>query len=917
MKLINEMAEKPYSETIFPLYRVMTGLQTVPGAMLEIPSETMSSLQVELTKTLRNLDDHMGNLLCLATFARIASSWTADAENKHGPYLPSWLQSVKGFFGQKRGLKTLDLVVLRVILACSASCNNLSADKAAESIRLAIDVCDSVEQDQKDGWIANNSPKIAKLCEKVTREGIDHQVQMMGVAFLVSLLPATALSSKIPKLALQTLLSNEEHLQEVVPLYLVPRLVKANSVILGKTVILEFANCILSKLRENWPDDRANTRAIQRAKSMLQGLQALDPQFFNTAVTDFGPKGSYSQSLAELIGGFPRRTRSSICQNAELCYASLAEAENELLFDLLVFTSHMTLSVATDADNSDLTGVNAFTHYLSKAKSLLAESRCDFSETKPLDHRIKLSFPGLGEQHPTSRSDWRAGIAETIMNCSRMSHDTLIRKIEEVCVDLERRCNTIEEPLRAVEEERDRIASEAEQLRQHNEKLQSELQQSSSSIAGLERDLHQLQNHAQSASVRVQELTAGLDTARREIEEQRHTSQETSISEREKARTRELDLLATITEKDDQIEELQEESQDLRDDNDKLRQTLDMLSKENGATLEQTAVLKQEASRLQESVEQGRLLLGQKDEEIKRLLSDQERMSSDSQVLQRKLDAEIALTEELRGAFQTAEELHKTEVTTLRKQYESQLSEITMQHTKNKEETESLQAAMRAAASNAAKKLQTRDQRIQHLERKVQQLRDERATKAREFSEAQQHIGRLMSVMGFKPDSKEQNTASKQQCSASTPRPTQMTTMQQQTPQRQDYTESQSENMLADSFASATPQPSRRSPKRSRNAVADQDTKELACRSRVRPRRERPALADANQNSQSGSQRSSASLCTQEMAGQDTQYGGNLDENHLHEIDLDMDLDFSKDFLFTSTSLSGANDNILPPGAQQ
>lgn len=157
----------------------MTGLQPVPGVLLEISPETMSSLQVEITKTLRNLDDHMGNLLCLATFARISLSWDTNAEREHGPQSPTWLQNVKHFFGQKRGLKTLDLVILRVILACSASCDNLPPRKAAESIRLAIEICDSVEQGQKDCWIANNAPKIAKLCEKVNNNGIDWQVQMM------------------------------------------------------------------------------------------------------------------------------------------------------------------------------------------------------------------------------------------------------------------------------------------------------------------------------------------------------------------------------------------------------------------------------------------------------------------------------------------------------------------------------------------------------------------------------------------------------------------------------------------------------------------------------------------------------------------------------------------------------------------
>lgn len=133
----------------------------------------MSSLQLELTKTLRNLDDHMGNLLCLATFAHLVK-----ADQQRGPRA-SWLENIQHFFGPKRGVKTLDLVVLRVILACSAHCNGLNSGEAAESVRLAVEICDRVDPERKQAWIAGNSSKIAKLCEKVSREGIGQEVQMM------------------------------------------------------------------------------------------------------------------------------------------------------------------------------------------------------------------------------------------------------------------------------------------------------------------------------------------------------------------------------------------------------------------------------------------------------------------------------------------------------------------------------------------------------------------------------------------------------------------------------------------------------------------------------------------------------------------------------------------------------------------
>lgn len=121
----------------------------------------------------------MGNLLCLATFARLVPSQNSNVDAEDGANTPTWLQTIRHFFGPKRGPKTLDLVVLRVILACSSSYGNLTVEESAESVRLAISICDSVDGEQRTRWIEGNSIKLAKLVEKITRDGIDQGVQML------------------------------------------------------------------------------------------------------------------------------------------------------------------------------------------------------------------------------------------------------------------------------------------------------------------------------------------------------------------------------------------------------------------------------------------------------------------------------------------------------------------------------------------------------------------------------------------------------------------------------------------------------------------------------------------------------------------------------------------------------------------
>ena len=173
------MTANPSPETLAPLHTLMNGLQGSRQILNDVPTDVMSTLQIELTKTLRNLDDHMGNLLCLATFAQIASARYNDCSTQGGDHSLSWLFNIQQFFGPKRGVKTLDLVVLRVILACSPNCTNLTSAQATESIRLATCIAGAIEPEQRRAWISGNAVKITKLCEKVSREGLDHELQMV------------------------------------------------------------------------------------------------------------------------------------------------------------------------------------------------------------------------------------------------------------------------------------------------------------------------------------------------------------------------------------------------------------------------------------------------------------------------------------------------------------------------------------------------------------------------------------------------------------------------------------------------------------------------------------------------------------------------------------------------------------------
>ncbi|KAL4953604.1 hypothetical protein BDW69DRAFT_164990 [Aspergillus filifer] len=911
MQMIERMKVNPCADTVRPLYQISSCLQA-SGVLFELPQEVMPCFQVELTKTLRNLDDHMGNLLCLATFSTLASSHGEKDLMESGPMAQTWLQNIRHFFGPKRGLKTMDLVVLRVILVCSSSYGNLTAEQAAESIRLAINICDRVGQEQRQRWIEGNSIKVAKLLEKINRDGIDHSVQMLGVSFLVSLIPSTSLPRELVRASLDWLVSdNAPSVLEILPTQTIPRLVTAYTSCSDQFSLEAALQYIISSLSTR-SGDLADVAKIQISKLVLQGLRCLDLRSVVMALERYG------HAINDLLGTYPRQAPGLSCEGSDICYASALRLENDLLCDLLTFWAEVMLSQSMQKPPNS-TEIATITAFLSKNKMLLPEPKCTPPQANSLELRTHKLYPRAREGAVHLRTDWRAGIRDVMAANTQAVNDSLMRKVEDICYDLEQRCGNIEAPLRLVEEERDRHRSEAEQLKEQNHSLEYQLQQASSTISELREEMFRLAGHATSATERVDELSANLVQAKHELDELRRTSQDALDYERESSRTRELDAIATLTERDERLDELREELKEQTEANEELRSKLASVWGEKTSSLEEIAAMKEELSALHIELGQNRESKVQRDKEIEELSigkADIEKLSGD---LQEKLHEQVSQAQALRITLDETTQRFTVEIEELRREAEIQSSRLAEEAAERSSEIMALQRTMEDAKADATAELQAKDKRIRHLERKVQNLREERAAKAREFSEAQQHISRLMGVMGFKSEPSETRTSSKQRPRPSSRQP-QAVLVQTQTDLEAATFQSQEANVLAESTDFSTPRPSGRSPKRSRNSAfpsaqrspqrtytGSKKSSESTPRADHRKNQDRQPLGEADLNSQPSQQSTEDLSCTRRDSFRGSQLNRQLDQNRLDDIDLDLDLEFSKDFVFTSTSMSEMN----------
>ena len=186
MKCLEGAVQSLSSETIRPVYLLLSGVESSYFDIL--PFDILSSLQSQMIRSLSKLDsdDHLAILLCLAVLAKFASmsrdmekpqpNVRSSPKDKIKPESADRYFPARKFFSS-RVSKTLDLIVIRSITACSQSCQ-LSTHEIVESLKLSREIVGAFEKKERKNWLAGNIRKTNKLHEKILRRPeIEAEVQ--------------------------------------------------------------------------------------------------------------------------------------------------------------------------------------------------------------------------------------------------------------------------------------------------------------------------------------------------------------------------------------------------------------------------------------------------------------------------------------------------------------------------------------------------------------------------------------------------------------------------------------------------------------------------------------------------------------------------------------------------------------------
>ncbi|PGH26669.1 hypothetical protein AJ80_01615 [Polytolypa hystricis UAMH7299] len=806
--LIQHMVEQPCAETISPLHQVMTGIS---GNQLEIlPEETLSKFQSECTQVLRNMNDHVGNLLCLAIFAKIST--TARKKTEAGPPVQGkWMQSICQFFDATRGVKTLDLAVLRAILACSAS-SNFSLQERIQCIELATEVCSAVDPAQRQEWILKNKVKIVKLCGKILRPDIDVQVQMRGLSFVTTLLPSEILPGEIIQ-SVFTILTSEHGRRCLCDISsdLLSSMIIATAKRFNQTQMSTCLKIVMS-LFDVREESKMTTLSIGMmatvTTSVLPGLLKAARDSQPAKSTTFASlSGDRDISWFTRGGLISLQQRHDNCTQSPFCPCGSSRLYNELQL------SFATLVLEALSPSLD-TGASTQQAEICKFLSTLIRSMSDVAARPAVSLGSSAkSLHTLPTLHlPNASQDWRSKLAQNLTGHAEQFHGLVIQQMGQICRDLETRCNTVEEPLRSAREELGKLGAQYETCKQQRDKLMCKEAEVQTAMSALEAENQRLRQRAENAENRAHSLSSRLQTTQNELENSIRSGREALDHAEQRARDAELKYMATLTAKEDAIEERQEEIDGLKVELEQLAAQVEESTIREAETRCHAESLQVEVTSLRENLRVGNEKIAEGEEEIRKLNAQNDSLDAGIRDLQKQFDQNVTEMANIQADLQHNEETFQQEIASM-KQQQQEIEE-------RKSEIQKLQASIRTTKSKVIQALQTRDKKIETLKNELDALKRERTARAREFAKAQEYSNRLMAV--FKAEGStfsEAGTPKNRRPSAAQPL---ISPLSQRRFSTDFFDETDTHLLVTDSFDSCPSSNAEPTPKRPRSSRAQQ-----------------------------------------------------------------------------------------------
>ncbi|KAI9819234.1 MAG: hypothetical protein M1827_007390 [Pycnora praestabilis] len=762
LKVLEEAAESPSASTIRPIYLMLTGGCT---ELLDILSTgVVTRFQEQLIRTLKSLENQSVNLLCLATFAAIVrqrkrfvqsestqsiSSDPPDISNTAAPAGTNVdFDPIQQFFTHKKAFKTMHLVLLQVIFACSGSSEIFLAE-AIENVKLAKQITDAIDPKLQDEWLKRNTTLMRKLYEKVLRPGLSPKMRITTIDLIFSLSSGTQLSLDILGV-IQT------HIRES------DRIGHAGS------STLRLPGTLLGRACPKFDNDDVGTLLHTTLVAAVQPMQPNNDSLETTLncislvrdlesilhdVPTLRHGILYALSTNKFSEPMTRFTSFSlvkshmVCSECEVCPAQYEYFRRNLCFAIIALLLKATLYSL--ADEPGIGTALAVSLVVRQQQFTVDSPECSFMKDR-YPYRKDFGTVSISEIECTptiqrASENWRERLSVDLLRGAAYHHDSIVQTIGQVCRDLEERCEDVERPLREERAKRDDLESKLDDALRRVAESDREGVEKSLSLDELDAQRTRLYSQNEALEVKATMLLERVAKLEALLHERDNDA-------RNEAKKQHLEYDAAMTVRDEIIEERDEQIHGFVRALASLREELETTSQDKLAASSRNVVLEAEVKDYQSQLKLEREDSASKDDEINRYQGIEESQKVEINVLGQKLRDSIAEMQVTTARYIDAEKTLHIDMEKLRRDQQAVILDfaghadrIKDYHTK---EVHTLQARIQATDRTAITERQRKDAKITQLEKEIEILVGEREVKAKEFTEVQDLSRRLVAVIG-------------------------------------------------------------------------------------------------------------------------------------------------------------------------
>ena len=233
--------------------------------------------------------------------------------------------------------------------------------------------------------------------------------------------------------------------------------------------------------------------------------------------------------------------------------------------------------------------------------------------------------------------DWKSRLAKVLNRGASRQHEQLIEVVDEVCRDLQSRCDDIERPLREEQSMTGELRDQVQDLNVKYEETENKVQHQVLALDGLKAEKSRLICQLQATEERLQTATEVSNGLQETLEGVRLKAELSEQAAREDERKRELKFFTTLaaqTELDEQrASELASQGLQITS----LNHEMNLMRSQAAEQAEEIARLEQAGVKALHDVERAKKLAKSKEAELALLNSNREAMQAEIEILQLKV----------------------------------------------------------------------------------------------------------------------------------------------------------------------------------------------------------------------------------------------------------------------------------------